>query len=73
MNRTFFFGKSKYINNNIRLRFFDSPRALQAIFMLQNLQGDKEFIITFTLLYKSIQFIIPTKLTIKEFNYRLFK
>lgn len=73
MNRIFFFGKSKYIDDNIKLRFFDSPKALQAIFMLQNLQGDKEFIITFGLLYKSIQLIIPTKLNIKEFNYRLFK
>lgn len=73
MNRTFFFGKSKYISDNIRLKFFDSPRVFQAIFMLQNLQGDKEFIITFTMLHKSIQFIIPTKLNIKEFNYRLFK
>lgn len=73
MNKTFYFGKSKYVDNNIKLRFFDSPRALQAIFMLQNLQGDKVFIITLSLLYKSIQLIIPTKLNIKEFNYRLFK
>jgi len=73
MNKVFYFGKNNYIDNNIRIKLFDSKRILQAIFMLQNLQGDKEFIITFALFYQSIQIIIPTKFNIKEFDYRLFR